>query len=208
MLLICSVDSLDWSASALICSATTANPRPFSPALAASMLALSARRFVWFDIPAIISVTFLISCADSFVRCVSLLTSSMACPLFSLIHISSFMMSAALSLHSVTVSTLSLSPSIFLCILSTALLIESVFTFISSTLSTWTVVLPVIVSTAELVLFTTSCIWLNILTNSSDTCSSSVVAILIADIVFVIPPNVFWILRTSSPVSSFLEDNF
>ena len=74
MLLICSVDSLDWSASALICSATTANPRPFSPALAASMLALSARRFVWFDIPAIISVTFLISCADSFVRCVSLLT--------------------------------------------------------------------------------------------------------------------------------------
>ena len=32
--LMCSVDSLDWSASSLICSATTAKPLPFSPALA------------------------------------------------------------------------------------------------------------------------------------------------------------------------------
>ena len=103
---------------------------------------------------------------------------------------------------------LSLRPSIFLWILSTALLIASVFTLIFSTFSASISVLPVIVSTAELVLFTTSCMEVNILTNSSETCSSSPVAFLIADMVLVKPPNVLWILRTISPISSFLADNF
>ena len=44
--LISSVEACDCSASFLISSATTANPRPLSPALAASILALSERRFV------------------------------------------------------------------------------------------------------------------------------------------------------------------
>ena len=45
-LLISSVDFLLWSASFLTSSATTAKPLPASPALAASIAALSARRFV------------------------------------------------------------------------------------------------------------------------------------------------------------------
>jgi hypothetical protein len=45
---ICFAESLDWSASEEISLATTAKPLPASPARAASMEALSARRFVWF----------------------------------------------------------------------------------------------------------------------------------------------------------------
>ncbi len=45
--LISSADFDDSSANFLISSATTANPLPCSPALAASIEALSASRFVW-----------------------------------------------------------------------------------------------------------------------------------------------------------------
>ena len=48
------------SASVLISSATTANPLPASPALAASIDALSASRLVWLDILRILSVSALI----------------------------------------------------------------------------------------------------------------------------------------------------
>ena len=64
MLLILSADSVDWSASTRISSATTANPLPFSPALAASIDALSERRLVWLAISAIMSVALRISSAD------------------------------------------------------------------------------------------------------------------------------------------------
>ena len=49
------------SASFLISSATTANPFPCSPALAASMAAFKARRLVWLAILLIILVILLIS---------------------------------------------------------------------------------------------------------------------------------------------------
>ena len=45
------------SASFLISSATTANPFPASPALAASMDAFSASRFVWEEIELIPEIT-------------------------------------------------------------------------------------------------------------------------------------------------------
>ena len=48
-------------ASSLISLATTANPLPASPALAASMVAFSANRLVCSDISVITSVTLLIS---------------------------------------------------------------------------------------------------------------------------------------------------
>ena len=44
------MDSFDVSESFLISSATTANPRPYSPALAASIDALSPKRLVWEDL--------------------------------------------------------------------------------------------------------------------------------------------------------------
>jgi hypothetical protein len=50
-------------ASSLISFATTAKPLPASPALAASMVALRARRFVCSEISVIVSVTLLISWA-------------------------------------------------------------------------------------------------------------------------------------------------
>ena len=48
------------SASCLISSATTANPFPASPALAASMEAFSASRFVWEEIELIPAITLFI----------------------------------------------------------------------------------------------------------------------------------------------------
>ncbi len=50
-------------ASSLISPATTAKPLPADPARAASMVALSASRFVWAEMSLIASVTWPISCA-------------------------------------------------------------------------------------------------------------------------------------------------
>ena len=47
-----------------ISEATTANPLPASPALAASILAFNARRFVWEEICLMLSVSALIFCTD------------------------------------------------------------------------------------------------------------------------------------------------
>ncbi|MDK2799679.1 MAG: hypothetical protein PWQ70_1298 [Clostridiales bacterium] len=60
-----SVDCLDSSASFLTSSATTANPLPCSPALAASMAAFSARRLVCSDMADMISVIPPISFTES-----------------------------------------------------------------------------------------------------------------------------------------------
>ena len=53
------------SASSLISLATTAKPRPASPARAASMVAFRARRLVWEEMAAMVSVTLPISWAAS-----------------------------------------------------------------------------------------------------------------------------------------------
>ena len=58
IVVIISVDCFVSSASFLIWSATTANPFPASPALAASIEALSAKRFVCEEIFKIVSVIF------------------------------------------------------------------------------------------------------------------------------------------------------
>ena len=63
---ICSVASLVSSESLRISSATTANPLPASPALAASIDALSARRLVWEEIPRMVSVMASTSLMRSF----------------------------------------------------------------------------------------------------------------------------------------------
>ena len=57
--------SAEWSASFLISSATTANPLPASPALAASMEAFKESRFVCSEISVIVSTNSLII-SDSF----------------------------------------------------------------------------------------------------------------------------------------------
>ena len=60
-------DSLDWLASFRISSATTANPLPFSPALAASIEALSERRLVLLAMSVMMLMASLIFSADSLV---------------------------------------------------------------------------------------------------------------------------------------------
>ena len=112
-LLICSVDSFDWSARTLISSATTANPLPCSPARAASILAFKARRFVWLEIPAIISAALRICWAELFVSSVCWRTFSMDSPFFSLMFISSCIISSTESLYSLSVCTLCVRLAIF-----------------------------------------------------------------------------------------------
>ena len=63
--LICSVAFEVRPDSALTSSATTAKPRPCSPARAASIAALSASRLVWSAIPPISSINWLTFCAWS-----------------------------------------------------------------------------------------------------------------------------------------------
>ena len=66
---------LVWSASCLISSATTANPFPTSPARAASIDALRARRFVWLEIAFIPSITSFICATTSCRLSISAFTS-------------------------------------------------------------------------------------------------------------------------------------
>ncbi len=66
--LISLADLLDWSERLPISVATTANPLPAYPALAASIEALSASRLVWLAMDAIISTASLIFCTASFVE--------------------------------------------------------------------------------------------------------------------------------------------
>ncbi len=64
---ICCADSADCSASFCICDATTAKPRPCSPARAASIEAFNDNRLVSSAIAVIISTALWISCAEVFV---------------------------------------------------------------------------------------------------------------------------------------------
>ncbi|CSA91870.1 Uncharacterised protein [Vibrio cholerae] len=60
--------------------ATTENPRPCSPALAASTAALSARILVWKAIPSITPIISAIFCADSLIEAIVTTTCSISSP--------------------------------------------------------------------------------------------------------------------------------
>ena len=92
------LDSFDCSASFWIWAATTANPRPLSPALAASILAFKLRRFVSSAIEVIISVAAWIFCADSFVKFVCLVIVSIDFSTSSFICLNCCMVDVACSL--------------------------------------------------------------------------------------------------------------
>ena len=83
------------SASFCISLATTANPRPASPALAASILAFSERRFVWLAIEAIRSTASWILTTDSFVFMICAAILSKAADVISLVAASSLTISDA-----------------------------------------------------------------------------------------------------------------
>ena len=72
---ICPEDDLVSVLRVRICSATTANPLPASPALAASIEALRARRLVWLEILSIVLVSSL-TVSNSFLNSVRIFSTS------------------------------------------------------------------------------------------------------------------------------------
>ena len=202
--LIWSVDFLDSSARTLISSATTANPLPCSPALAASILALRARRLVWLDIPAIISVTLLICCADSLVRPVCSITLLIASSLSLLISTNSDTSLSTSLLSSFKTSSLSVRHCILSDIWSIVWLMASILAFISLEASSCNDALLVILSTALLLSFIDDWICDIILSKSFDTVSISTVAFLIPSITSPKPSALLVISLTSIPKSSSL----
>ena len=107
-----------WSASTFTWFATTANPFPASPALAASMEAFNASRFVWAAISLIVamilSISFdapLISFMESTISLILPLLSRMAFPSSSTLPLISFAVFEFFSTCSETPSTVAVSSS-------------------------------------------------------------------------------------------------
>ena len=146
MLAICSVDCLVSSARFRIWSATTAKPFPASPALALSIEAFNARRFVWLEIEKITSVI----CWTSFAFFCKSSIDSATRLLVSLIESASFRIESMTVIFSsnnfddmVAASTIILA---FSEVSSMSLLMRFVIWLCSFTLSTLFCVWPEIVS--------------------------------------------------------------
>ena len=198
------LDSLDCSANFWIWAATTAKPRPLSPALAASILAFKLRRLVSSAMEVIISVAARIFWADSLVKSVCLVMVAIDFSTSSLICRSCLIVFVACSLDNRMASALWLNRSTSLEVIPICSPITIIFSLVLLVLFAWSEILLVIELTAVSTCFMVILVSLAVVPNSSAAKVNVFVLLAIWLIIFWSSFCKVSIAFAKSPISSFL----